>query len=101
MSRLQGISTAAAWAALPVVCLVTVPSREASSESTDAIGLSTFRDLASVLVSPRCLNCHVSGDSPLQGDDRQPHNMNVKRGVDGRGTPAMRCTNCHQATNSE
>jgi hypothetical protein len=107
MSRLQGVSTAAAWAALPVVCLLTVPSLDASSSSaegskpSDAIGLSAFRDLASVLVGPRCLNCHVAGDSPLQGDDGQPHNMNVKRGVDGRGTPAMRCTNCHQETNSE
>lgn len=59
-----------------------------------------FRAVASVLTSPRCLNCHVPGDSPLQGDDNHSHAMNVKRGPDGRGTPAMRCTNCHQATNS-
>ena len=59
-----------------------------------------FRAVASVLTSPRCLNCHIPGDLPLQGDDHHPHAMNVKRGPDGRGTPAMRCTNCHQATNT-
>lgn len=26
--------------------------------------------------------------------------MNVRRGVDGRGTAAMRCTNCHQVESS-
>jgi len=55
---------------------------------------------ASVLTSPRCLNCHVTGDTPLQNDTGSLHNMNVKRGLDGRGTPAMRCTNCHQDENS-
>jgi hypothetical protein len=72
------------------------PSRAAGGESA---ALSAFRDVASVLTSPRCLNCHLNGDSPLQGDQHEPHNMNVKRGADGRGTPAMRCTNCHQSTN--
>jgi hypothetical protein len=62
--------------------------------------LRAFAVVASVLTSPRCLNCHVSGDSPLQGDAGTPHDMNVKRGQDGRGTAAMRCTNCHQDQNS-
>lgn len=62
--------------------------------------LRAFAVVASVLTSPRCLNCHVSGETPLQGDSGTPHNMNVKRGTDGRGTPAMRCTNCHQDQNS-
>lgn len=62
--------------------------------------LRAFTVVASVLTSPRCLNCHVSGETPLQGDSGTPHNMNVKRGPDGRGTPAMRCTNCHQDQNS-
>ena len=76
-------------------------SRPLSAESNDrAESLRTFAVVASVLTSPRCLNCHVSGDSPLQGDLGVPHNMNVKRGADGRGTAAMRCTNCHQNENS-
>lgn len=63
--------------------------------------LRAFSVVASVLTSPRCLNCHVIGDSPLQNDAGTPHTMNVKRGPDGRGTPAMRCTNCHQDQNSK
>lgn len=60
-----------------------------------------FEAVASVLQSPRCQNCHVAGDSPLQGDASRPHTMNVKRGSDGRGTPALRCTTCHQDANTQ
>ena len=59
-----------------------------------------FLDVAAVLQGPRCLACHVADDAPLQGDDGHRHVMNVKRGADGRGTPALRCTACHQAANS-
>lgn len=69
--------------------------------SMDDDSVRAFSAVASVLTSPRCLNCHVPDDGPLQGDDNHPHTMNVKRGPDGRGTPAMRCTNCHQDTNSQ
>lgn len=72
----------------------------AAAESGQAQSLRAFAVVASVLTSPRCLNCHVRGDSPLQGDSEAPHNMNVKRGPDGRGTVAMRCMNCHQEENS-
>lgn len=72
----------------------------ALTESDEAQSLRAFSVVTSVLTSPRCLNCHVPGDSPLQGDSGTPHNMNVKRGPDGRGTPAMRCSNCHQDQNS-
>jgi len=63
--------------------------------------LQAFRAIASVLTSPRCLNCHVAGDGPLQGDDNHPHAMNVKRGADGKGSPALRCFACHQTENSK
>src|SRR5206468_3259312 len=53
-----------------------------------------------VLSSPRCANCHISGDAPLQGEDGRAHPMNVRRGPDGRGTVAMRCTNCHPESSS-
>ena len=76
--------------------------RHASARaSKDDDSVRAFSAVASVLTSPRCLNCHVPDDGPLQGDDNHPHAMNVKRGPDGRGTPAMRCTNCHQDTNSQ
>jgi hypothetical protein len=55
-----------------------------------------FESVAQVLSSPRCANCHFEGDSPAEGDSGRAHAMVVRRGKDGRGTPAMRCTNCHQ-----
>jgi hypothetical protein len=64
-------------------------------------GWRAFEAVAAVLQSPRCVNCHVPGESPLQGDDGRRHAMNVKRGSDGRGTPALRCTTCHQDANTE
>jgi hypothetical protein len=74
--------------------------RASAQTQKDEESIRAFSAVASVLLSPRCLNCHIPGDSPLQGDAQTPHNMNVKRGPDGRGTPAMRCTNCHQEANS-
>ncbi len=46
------------------------------------------------------MNCHPSGDVPRQTDDRHLHRMLVMRGSDDRGTPAMRCTTCHQTVNT-
>jgi hypothetical protein len=51
-------------------------------------------------MSPRCMNCHPSGDVPLQGDAGQLHTMAPKRGIDGKGLYAMKCNNCHQHTNT-
>jgi len=64
------------------------------AESVDA-----FMEVYKVLMSPRCMNCHPSGDIPLQGDDSRLHTSGPKRGKDGRGVYAMKCSNCHQPTN--
>ena len=63
--------------------------------------IQAFRDVASVLTSPRCLNCHTSSNGPLQADDNHPHAMNVKRGADGKGFAALRCFACHQTENGK
>jgi hypothetical protein len=68
------------------------PSRE--------LGVAAFERVASVLESPRCLNCHPRDDRPRQGDDRHVHLMNVQRGPNGQGMPAMRCSTCHQGHNN-
>ena len=57
-----------------------------------------FADIAKVLQHPRCLNCHVTGDTPKQGDDRHDHMPPVKRGPDGRGS-GLTCNVCHQSSN--
>lgn len=63
--------------------------------------VKAFNDVYKVLMSPRCMNCHPSGDVPLQGDDSHLHTMLPRRGKDGKGVYAMKCSNCHQPTNLE
>jgi len=62
--------------------------------------VAAFKKVYRVLMSPRCMNCHPSGDIPLQGDDSHLHTMNPQRGVEGKGVFAMKCANCHQPTNT-
>ncbi|MNY07170.1 hypothetical protein D3C86_1399620 [compost metagenome] len=62
--------------------------------------VKAFAKVYEVLQSPRCVNCHPSGDVPLQGDDRKIHAMHPRRGEDGKGILTMKCTNCHQPENT-
>ncbi len=68
------------------------------ADETDR-SVALFTELGKVLTSPRCLNCHPSGDRPTQGDQMRPHQPPVFRGPDGLGLEAMRCTICHQSAN--
>ena len=84
-----------------------VPLR--SVESFDAIAnpqersRALFIEAGKVIQSPRCVNCHPSGDRPLQGQGTgvRLHVPNVVRGADGKGAVGLRCTSCHQAKNNE
>ena len=58
-----------------------------------------FTAFAPVLRHPRCMNCHSRGDFPRQGDDGHPHAMNVRRGPEGHGVTAEKCSTCHQDHN--
>lgn len=58
-----------------------------------------FMKVYTVLMSPRCMNCHPSGDIPLQGEDSHLHLQGVKRGSEGKGLYALKCRNCHQDQN--
>jgi hypothetical protein len=70
---------------------------EANQDSIESV--RAFMNVYKVLMSPRCVNCHPSGDVPLQGDDSRLHAMLPQRGPNGKGLYAMKCTNCHQQTN--
>ena len=73
----------------------------ASTINKDSVeSVKAFMQVYKVLMSPRCLNCHPSGDVPLQGDDSHLHTMLPKRGKDGKGLYAMKCSNCHQPENT-
>jgi hypothetical protein len=65
----------------------------------EAASKAAFLEAYKVLMHPRCMNCHPSGDAPLQGDDSHIHVQNVQRGPDGKGKYALKCANCHQYAN--
>ncbi len=74
---------------------------ESEAIKNDSIeSVKAFIQVYRVLMSPRCMNCHPSGDVPLQGDDNHVHTMFPKRGRDGKGLYAMKCANCHQPANT-
>jgi hypothetical protein len=74
-------------------------SRTATSSVSQAADGALFTDFVSVLRHPRCMNCHSSGDFPRQGDDGHQHIMNVRRGAEGHGVTAQKCSTCHQDHN--
>jgi hypothetical protein len=74
-------------------------SATAPASTLTADNGALFTDFVSVLRHPRCMNCHSNGDFPRQGDDGHPHIMNVRRGPDGHGVTAEKCSTCHQDHN--
>ena len=66
-----------------------------------ADGLAAWNQVYSVLISPRCLNCHTATNYPQQGDDRHRHFANVIRGPEGNGVPALNCLSCHHEANAD
>ncbi len=72
-------------------------SRSEAAEPTPETGL--FEPIASVVMHPRCINCHQD-ESPRQTDEKIVHRPLVVRGKDGHGAPTQPCQTCHQATNT-
>ncbi|MEL6676709.1 MAG: hypothetical protein AAFR61_31155 [Bacteroidota bacterium] len=68
---------------------------------TDQPSAEPFDVMMSVITHQRCMNCHPSGDRPLQGEDSHIHYFNVQRGADGHGLPALQCATCHQEENND
>jgi hypothetical protein len=62
-------------------------------------GLSAFETVRVVLQHPRCQNCHIPGDAPLQFNEGRAHAQNVVRGPEGKGAPGFACATCHFAAN--
>lgn len=70
----------------------------AGADDPGVAGRKAFADVARVLQSPRCMNCHPDGDAPLQTDRSVRHAMNIRRASIEAGLP---CHTCHQERNSE
>jgi hypothetical protein len=71
----------------------------AAAPPSEAAGVAAFETVRTVLQHPRCQNCHIPGDAPLQSDAGRVHGLSVVRGKDGRGAPGLACATCHAATN--
>jgi len=77
-------------------------SNTATADTTLSNGLAAWDQVYSVLISPRCINCHTATNYPQQGDDRRRHAANVIRGgVAGKGVPGLNCLSCHQSENAD
>ncbi|WP_349959249.1 hypothetical protein [Rhizobium sp. ZPR3] len=94
----HGVFGACAISAIAVaIAAVAAPSPSAKRED----GLAQWRVMESVMMSPRCSNCHTQTNFPRQGDDRHRHNFEVVRGPEGHGVPGSQCAMCHHDTNSD
>jgi hypothetical protein len=62
-------------------------------------GIAAFETVRAVLQHPRCQNCHIPGEVPLQFDEGLVHAQNVRRGPDGNGSPGFSCATCHSFAN--
>jgi len=74
-------------------------TKTTASATPEASDGDLFVEFVSVLRHPRCMNCHSRGDFPRQGNDSHPHTMNVRRGPEGHGVTAEKCSTCHQDHN--
>jgi hypothetical protein len=92
-----------AWLLVGVAALgLAAVSRGDTPESQGArrvAALAAFDTIQQVLQHPRCQNCHIPGDAPLQFDDGVVHAQNIRRGPDGNGAPGLQCSTCHGTSN--
>jgi hypothetical protein len=101
-SRPPGWAPSAALSAaivLGAACSASQTRVESLSSDERARGTAAFTSVQQVLQHPRCQNCHIPGDAPLQFDDGQPHAQGVLRGPDGKGAPGLPCSTCHGEKN--
>jgi hypothetical protein len=79
---------------LAIALTLVLPSHAQDKEQA----ARAFETVRRVLQHPRCQNCHIPGNAPLQYDQGVPHAMKIERGRDGHGS-AIKCSNCHQTSN--
>ena len=82
-------------AALPLA--LAACSRPETPERAQAV--AAFATVQRVLQHPRCQNCHIPGNAPLQFDAGLTHAMGVMRGPAGHGAPGLPCATCHGESN--
>jgi hypothetical protein len=68
------------------------PSAFAGIADQQARSRALFSEVAKVITSPRCMNCHPADDRPTQGNDGHPHQPPAFRA-------AGACQTCHTSRN--
>jgi mono/diheme cytochrome c family protein len=72
-----------------------------SDEINDGIKtIEAYNTMMEVITHKRCVNCHPSGDRPLQGEDSHLHYFGVQRGEDNQGLAGYKCGTCHGKENN-
>lgn len=86
---------------MPLFLLALMPlaACQRVSEEERAEAVAAFSTVQEVFQHPRCQNCHIPGDAPLQGDQSVVHAQAVSRGPDGHGAPGLPCSTCHGEAN--
>jgi hypothetical protein len=71
------LTVSASIAATMILMLVGEQAAQAQSPGAEKNSTSAqdFESIVPVLRHPRCMNCHLTGDYPRQGDDSHPHSM--------------------------
>jgi hypothetical protein len=73
------------------------PQARVAQVANARAGDAAFMTIASVLQSPRCMNCHPAGEAPLVGDHAAAHRMNVSR----MSMKGLNCATCHRGVNGK
>jgi len=84
---------------LVAACAPTASVRESLTPAQRAEAIAALTTVQQVFQHPRCQNCHIPGDAPLQFDEGRPHAMGVQRGAAGHGAPGLPCATCHAEHN--
>lgn len=85
------------FASLFLLALTACGPRVSPEQKAKAV--EAFATVEKVFQNPRCSNCHIPGDQPLQFDAQTPHQMGVVRGPEGKGAPGLPCATCHAEAN--
>lgn len=99
LSRIQARIAMASLllASLFLLALTACGPRVSAEQKAKAV--EAFATVEKVFQHPRCSNCHIPGDQPLQFDAQTPHQMGVVRGPEGKGAPGLPCATCHAEAN--
>jgi hypothetical protein len=97
MPVLSRVQARIAIASLLMLALSACGPRVSPEQKAKAV--EAFATVEKVFQHPRCSNCHIPGDAPLQFDAQTPHQMGVVRGPEGKGAPGLPCATCHAEAN--